>query len=401
MKKVIIIGLTIVISSTVLLPIHVDAATLQEYINKLNAYQQEVNTANEKINQTEGQINATKAEIESINNEMKEMVNEIEQMHQEIDDYNKEIKEKSLQTKQIFQYFQVSEGENVYFEYIFGAENITDLVFRMSIVEQLTDYNEQTINQLEEMIEENKQREVELNKKEVELEEKKVVLNSKISSLENEKIGIQVGAVSSREQLKIYQDMVATYQKLGCKPTDVVGVDCAKNVSVSGFYRPIQQGYITGYMGYRDIVIAGNNFHLGLDMSSANKRNERVYPIAAGKIQRIYKDSYGAKMVLIYHYDPVTGKNYSSLYCHLSSWSPNIYEGQTITPDQYIGNMGDTGFAYGVHLHLEVADCKLYDLTDPNCSRWSNYADYVERRYHQGFHGAVSLINFPSSWYSR
>lgn len=400
MKKILIISF-IMIVSLVLLPTKVDAITLQEYIDKLNAYQKEVDTAQDKINQTEAQITATKNEINSINAKMKQMVEDIERMHQEIEEYNKEIKDKSLQTKQLFQYLQVSEGENVYLEYIFGANNITDLIYRMSIVEQLTDYNEQTIKQLEEMIEENKKKEQELKKKEVELEQQKVTLSNKISSLEGEKISINAGAVSSREQLKIYQDTVASYKKLGCEPNDVIGVDCAKTVSTSGFYRPISQGYITGYMGYRDIVIAGNNFHLGMDLSSSNKRNEKVYPIATGKIQRIYKDSYGAKMVLIYHYDANTGKNYSSLYVHLDRWNPNIYEGQTITPDQYIGYMGDTGFAFGVHLHLEVADCRLYDLGDSNCSRWSKYASYVERRYHEGFKGAQSLLNLPSSWYSR
>ncbi len=385
----------------VTLPTKVEAATLQDYIDKLERYRQEVATAQDKIDQTQSQINATKAEIEQINAEMKQMVEDIERMHQEIEEYNEEIKDKSLQTKQLFQYLQVSEGENVYLEYIFGADNITDLIYRMSIVEQLTAYNEQTIDTLEEMIEANKAREKELNAKEVELEEEKVVLSNKISSLEGEKISINAGAISSREQLEIYEDMVQNFRDLGCGTTDVIGVDCAKNVSVSGFYRPITQGYITGYMGYRDIVIAGNNFHLGLDMSSANKRSERVYPIAAGKIQRIYKDSYGAKIVLIYHYDANTGKNYTSQYMHLSEWSPNIYEGQTITPDQYLGYMGDTGFAFGVHLHLEVADCRLYDLADPNCSRWTPYAAYVERRYHEGFHGAVSLIDFPSQWWSR
>lgn len=383
------------------LPNKVEAATLQDYINKLNAYQKEVDMAQDKINQTESQINQTKQEINNINAELKQMLLDIEKMQNEIKEYDAEIKDKSLQTKQLFQYLQVSEGENVYLEYIFGANNITDLIYRMSIVEQLTDYNEKTIKQLEEMIEANKKREKELQKKDVELQQKKVSLSNKISSLEGEKISINTGAISSREQLKIYQDSVANYKKLGCKPTDVIGVDCARQTALAGWYRPTSTGYITGYMGYRDIVIAGNNFHMGMDIGSYNGRGEKIYPIATGKIQRIYKDSYGAKIVLIYHYDANTGKNYSSSYYHLSSWSPNIYEGQTITPDQYIGYMGDTGFAFGVHLHLEVIDCRLYDLGDNNCSRWSNYANYIERRWNQGFKGAQTLLNLPYSWYSR
>lgn len=398
-KKIVIMCLIAVLF--VALPKEVAATTLQDYIDKVNKYEKEVKDANDKIHKTDEEIATLNREINQIKADMKQASADIDRMNDEINKYNIEIKEKSKQTKQLFQYLQMSNSGNIYLEYLFGADSVTDLVYRMSIVEQLTDYNNKAIANLEKMIEENKQREKELKKKKEELDKKQVTLNLKISELEGEKVAFQEGALSSNEQLKAYQDIVDMYRDKGCKANDVIGVDCARESGVAGWYRPTDRGYITGEMGYRDISIGGDNFHYGIDMSSPNRTQEAIHPVASGTVASIRRDSYGANIVIIYHYDPTTGKYYSSFYCHLSRYASGLYVGQKVTPESIIGYMGDTGFAYGVHLHLEIVDCKLYDPTDPNCYNWSSYTRYVKKRYNEGFKGARSLIYFPSNWYSR
>ena len=87
-----------------------------------------------------------------------EMQKEAERKQKEIEEYNEKIKEKSLETKELFQYLQIANGENAYLEYAFGAHDITDMIYRMSLVEQLTEYNDKMISELEEMIKANKKR---------------------------------------------------------------------------------------------------------------------------------------------------------------------------------------------------------------------------------------------------
>ncbi len=384
------------------LPLEVSATTLQDYIDKVNKYQQEVADANAAIEQTDAEIAATKAEINNLQNEIKELQKEAERKQQEIEEYNQEIKEKSLETKELFQYLQIASGENAYLEYAFGAHDITDMIYRMSLVEQLTEYNDQVIAELEEMIEANKQRQKELAVNQEEMETKKGQLGAKISSLEGSKVSLEAGSISSAKQLKNYQDTVKMYENLGCKPSDTIGVTCAVNQSVPavGWYRPIVSGRLSSYMGYRDFWAAGSNFHQGLDMTSPTGRGTTIYSIAAGTVGLVTQDIYGANMVLVYHVGP-DGKNYSSLYLHMDWVSGSLYKGKVIDQNTVIGGMGDTGWAYGVHLHLEVADCRLYDPTDRNCSTWSKYSSYIKTRYNQGFHGALTLLNLPYSWNSR
>ena len=57
-----------------------------------------------------------------------------------------------------------SKGENVYLEYVFQAKNFTDFIYRGAVVEQLTKYNDELIDDMYKKIEENKALQVQLQK---------------------------------------------------------------------------------------------------------------------------------------------------------------------------------------------------------------------------------------------
>ncbi len=398
MKKFLIKIMVVVTLFTIFLPIRVSATTLQEYINKVNKYQKEIDDANASINRTEGEIAAAQNAITAAQQGVKDIANEIVALKEEIEESNKEIKQKSLETKQIFEYYQLSQGENTYLEYVFGAESITDLVYRVSIVEQLTEHNEKVTKELEKLIENNKKRTKSLNKKTEQLKQKQKDLKAQIKALEGQVVELQEGSVRSSDQLKIYQEQVNYYKKQGCKPSDRIGIDCAKENRVAGWYRPTVRGNISQTVGWTDYNLDG--FHYGTDIWSSRGTGEKIYPIASGTISAITKDIYGALIVIIYHTD-INGKKWTSFYCHLSSYNPNIYVGMKVSPNTYIGYMGHTGYAFGTHLHLEVADCRLYDATDRNCATWGKWTRYIKRKYNNGFKGAKTLIKLPSSWSSR
>lgn len=398
MKKLIIIFICLLY--IVFPTVNVTATTLRDYENKVKKYQNELNEAKNKINKTEAEINLTKREIENIKKEVQDLEEEIEDMHNEIDAGSREIKEKSLETKQFFSYLQMSDGENAYLEYAFGADNITDFIYRMSIVEQMTEYNNEVIQDLEGMIERNKKREIEINKKEKDLDIKQNSLQTKVVSLGETKESLEEGGVDSAKQLKIYQDIVTSYKKQGCKSSDVIGVDCAVNGNAGTFRRPTKVGSITSEFGYR-----WGSLHRGIDITSPNKKKEKIYPVANGTIIAKYYDTNGALVLMIEHYDSKSKKWYTSDYCHMSKYAPNLYVGKYVTSDQYIGYMGNTGYVIpkptknnpdaGTHLHMEIAPCRIYK--DNKCGSWSKYTSYMKTITKNGFKGPRSLINFPKS----
>lgn len=387
---------------------NVKAITLKEYEDKVAKYQNEVNAAKAAIRKTEGQIASTQNEIKNINEEVKKLDQEIVNMREEVEKGKEEIKEKSLQVKQFFAYLQMANGENAYLEYAFGADNVTDFIYRMSIVEQMTEYNNEVIADLENMIERNSKREVEINKKEKNLASKKETLGSKVVSLGEEKAALESGGMTSAQELKNYQELVASYKKKGCKSSDVIGVDCAVTGSAGIFRRPVKTGTITSEFGGR-----WGSFHRGVDITSPNLKKEKIYPVANGTVIAKYNDYYGALVIMIEHYDSKTNKWYTSDYCHMSSYAPNIKVGTFVTSDQYIGYMGNTGYVIpkptksnpnaGTHLHMEIAPCRYGK--DNKCGKWATYVTFVQSQaLNYGFKGPRALINFPKAgvkWTSR
>ncbi len=139
--------------------------------------------------------------------------------------------------------------------------------------------------------------------------------------------------------------------------------------------------------------------HVALDITSPRGTREVIFPIANGIISGIYKDKAGAKIVTILH--DVAGKKYTSQYVHLSSYSKDIYVGRPVTINDPLGNMGTTGKSTGVHLHLALIDCALFDPNDHNCHSLSSFYKYANTRLKQGYIGLGAMIYVPGEWSSR
>lgn len=391
MKKYKLLILICSISYLVLPVIKANAETLKDYKDLLNKYEQEQKQNQSEINKTENAIASSKAQIETIKKEIQDMASEVEKMEEEVIESNNLIKEKSLETKQLFEYLQVAQSENLYLEYAFDASTMTDLIYRVSVVQQLTEYNDNLIKELETLIENNKKKTVELENKQVEMENKQQELTEKITQLTGVKASLNENSVSVKQQITIYQEIVKSYQDAGCKDNDVIGKDCAVTNSVAGWYRPIESGYVTSEFGYR-----WGSLHRAVDVSNKSPYTTKIYPVANGTIKAKYYDSYGALTIVIEH-KTSSGKYYSSLYTHMSKYASNIYVGKKVTVNDYIGYMGNTGLAYGPHLHLEIAPCRLYTQSDKNCGSWSKYTKYVSSLYNSGtFKGPRDLIYFPN-----
>lgn len=194
---------------------------------------------------------------------------------------------------------------------------------------------------------------------------------------------------------EIYKQMQSgTYQSkesptpvtLTARQNTVATLETPKRI----WYLPTEYGTITSYP---------SSSHFALDITSPRGSQEPIYPIANGVISGIYRDSAGAKIVTVNH--NVNGQNYSSQYVHLSSYAPDLYIGKPVTINDYLGFMGRTGIATGVHLHLAVVDCSMFDANDVACSSLNGFFRYGRQRYYQGFMGLQSLLNVPTTWYSR
>lgn len=371
---------------------NIEAKTLRELEIELENKQTELNNNKNKQQLTEEEMNTINNNLAIIKKNMEQILIETTNIEKEIERLSLEIINKKEEIKNIVSYIQLSSGESAYLEYVMGAKDFTDFIYRSAVSEQITQYNDELINSYNATIEENNNKKIELAKKNEELRNEQTRMNN-----EYKKLGENLANYTSEEmiitdEVKSLQEMVAMYKNKGCKPDEDINT-CGQNIlpPTTAFYRQLKSGYVTSWYGGRDCsdprVSCG---HYGIDLSTGGY-NIPVYSIGTGIVATMtYKSSCGGNMVFVHH-KLTNGQTYTSVYMHLHSI--NVTKGQTVTKDTVIGIMGGgstTPWDYcstGAHSHLGVAT-GLYGI------------DYSAAYLKSHYINPATVINFPKSLYT-
>lgn len=375
MKKRLII-LLLLLLFPLMIPSNVQAETLREYEEALEQYKNELNDTNNKISISRKELEEIQSKIASIETQIQEAIDEVDRLEKEIEKNNQEIAEKKEESKRLMEYYQISNGENIYLEYAFGASDITDMIYRLSIVEQLTDYNDKIMKELKELIRQNQLKQEELRQKQEELKDLREQMKKEARRVKGNISSMEGMVPNLQGQLSEYQDKVNFYKSIGCGPDDVIGRDCAKENNAYGFVFPLNGYYWQSTGFYWD----GYSGHKGLDF--AQGCGNPVKAVANGKVYYVgdNKDVYGAKMILIVH--NYQGRKVFSQYTHLSGYA--VSENENVQAGQLIGYVGTTGWSTGCHLHLEMSEDIGWDYNRPgNYWTYTNHIinpyDYIPR----------------------
>jgi murein DD-endopeptidase MepM/ murein hydrolase activator NlpD len=108
----------------------------------------------------------------------------------------------------------------------------------------------------------------------------------------------------------------------------------------------VTSGRLSSNFGYRTHPISGKRtFHAGIDIAAST--GTAVYAYSEGTVSAAgFNNTYG-KYVIINH-----GGGLQTVYLHLSSI--NVDVGDKVATGKRIGNVGNTGYSTGSHLHFEV-----------------------------------------------
>lgn len=94
----------------------------------------------------------------------------------------------------------------------------------------------------------------------------------------------------------------------------------------------------------------GGSFHYGIDFFPG--AGTPIGVIADGVVSYAGYGSGWGNFVVVNH--TINGQAVESLYSHMRYGSISVAAGQQVSVGQFIGSVGDTGRAYGAHLHLEI-----------------------------------------------
>ena len=167
-KKILVIFLIMII---MFIPSYkVEAKTLQDLKNELADLKAKKAATENNKNLTDSQIKSLRVDIDNTQIEIENTKKEVIAATEKISSSEKEIEEKDKETNELLKFLQVSNGENVYLEYLFEADSYTDFIYRYSVVSQLTEYNSNLMESLKKLVKELEDSKVTLASKQKELE---------------------------------------------------------------------------------------------------------------------------------------------------------------------------------------------------------------------------------------
>lgn len=349
-----------------LMPVKIEAKTLQDLYDQLEELESEQAKANSSKKLTETEISTLEKEIASINVSISEIETDIRKAENSISESEKKIKEKKEETAKLLKFMQLSDDGNAYLEYIFESDNYTDLMYRYAIVEQLSEYNDGIMKELNALIEELEANKVQLASKQKELSSQKEKMSGKLVTLNANLTELTSEGTTIAEDIEDIKKEINYYKGLRCsKNQDITTCNTTASApNATGWTYPLVQGCVSSeYVGYgqREDWSGPASGHHGIDLACIAEGTS-VYPAAAGTVARVvYGSSCGGNMVWVYH--TVNGKAYTTVYMHLLS--ANVSMGQVVGTSTVIGRVGGGSTATvnggydrcttGTHLHFGLA----------------------------------------------
>jgi len=276
---------------------------------------------------------------EKTTKDIKAAEEEIVRLEAEIKKLEESIKVKDKEVKKIMKFVQVSNGESAYLEYAFGASSFTDFIYRVSVAEQLSKYNEQLIAEYNNAIKESEQKQKELANKQEELRKKQVELDALVRKLATQIDGLSDAIQSYKTEYAALMNYVNSLRAMGCRGNEDLNACLKRNTApevstggaFSGFLMPLQKGRIT-----QNYYNTKSRQHNAMDMS--NYEGAPIYPPVAGTVISIWRPSDGCGHIVAFIKHKVDGRTYTTVYYHLKTISVKV--GQVVTSNTQIGTQG-------------------------------------------------------------
>lgn len=317
-----------------------------EYRNQAKELKNQKNSIQSDIDSLQLEINALNLELQNYELQKQELNMKINLKEDEINKLNEEIEENSKLLGERLR-AMYKNGTAGYVELILNAENLTDAMTRVDMVQLIVESDVELLKSIEEQ--KKKVEEVKLT-----LENEKLELADVIKELNDKKETVETASKAKDDYISgLEQDirslellMAAEEAQSSQIERDILSLQGAGEFSGGGMIWPLP-GYsrISSYFGGRADPITGAwSNHRGIDIPGPYGQ-----PIVASNegivIFSGYHWSYG-NYVIIDH-----GGGISTLYSHASKLL--VSKGQAVSKGETIALVGSTGYSTGNHVHFE------------------------------------------------
>lgn len=359
----------------------VDAIT-QSDINALKAQREQISNNKSAISQKISVVKNDKEQavqrkvlleeqIDVLRQEISVIDSIIRQYDAQISDKAAELAKAEAEEARYFELFctrvraMEESGDVSYWSILFDSSDFSDLIDRMNLIGEIMDYDNRTIDALQEARDAVAEAKSQLESLRGEQVEAKQSLQASQNELKTQQAEVdalvnemEAKAKEYEKQLSAFdEDFIDLSNEIAAAESKYAAQLAAQNPSggggtatltgSGGFIWPLpSRGTITSPYGSRTDPFSGrSSTHLGTDI--AMKAGTNIFAAKAGTVViSTFHASYG-NYVVIAHAD-----GSRTLYAHMRQRV--AVAGQSVSQGQVIGYVGTTGSSTGNHLHFEV-----------------------------------------------
>lgn len=386
-----------------LIPTRAFAASSSEIRKQINSLKGQKAELQKDIKDLQAQYDANEGDIEDIVTKKNVIDQEIGNLHAQIININEQItaygvliadKQDELDNAQehydtLNEEYKVrvrtmeEEGSLTYWEVLFKANNFSDLLDRLNMVEEIAASDNRRLQELDEAtkavevaqtelatekadLETTKQ---ELNETQAELDDKRAEADEVIKELvakgeeiqglkdkleeEDQDLLSQIASMEKEYNTAKHQEWLAymaTYTTVPPATAAPSGgnTNGASTPSSGGSWlRPCSYVYMSSPFGFRQSPTTGaSTYHQGVDLAAP--AGTPIYASRSGVVTAATYSNSAGYYVTINH-----GDGFSSIYMHMTNYV--VGAGAAVSAGQLIGYVGSTGISTGNHLHFGIA----------------------------------------------
>lgn len=206
----------LLLSSFLLVIPETKAVSIADFRKNLASLKEEKRQNEENSKATQEKIAAAKKEMQNIERDIANATNDITRTEAEIIKLEEEIEKKEQEIKDLVVFLQLSNSENFYLKYIFGAEDFTDLIYRVSVIQQLTTKNDSLVDEMNDLIKENEKKIKSLEGKKKQLNELNQKVLVQIQKLGKESNSYFEEGANIDERIEAAEEQIQFYVDEGC-----------------------------------------------------------------------------------------------------------------------------------------------------------------------------------------
>ena len=380
-----------------LVPTKVGAASSSEIRKQISALKEEKKEIEAKLKEIKSQLKDNDTEIEGIVTRKDAIDQEIQLLHQQVDNINHQVATYSLliadkqdelddantrlddlneKNKERLRAME-EDGELSYWSVIFKANSFSDLLDRISMVQEINAADQRRLKEISEVAQQVSAVQMELVREKADLESVRAELATAETALEERRAEadqLLVDLIAKGEEFEAmidesedlqsdlmkeiaqaekdlkaaeYKEWLATYVPT-TKPSGTDTTPSTQAPSSSGWIKPLKSYTFTSAFGMRVHPVTGvKKMHEGVDLSAP--QGTPIYAAKSGKVTRTAYQAGGAG----YYVSINHGDGFSSIYMHMTHYivSPGTY----VNAGQVIGYVGSTGISTGPHLHFGIS----------------------------------------------